>query len=85
MRMLKKIKELTDLTAYGIAGTLENMGIKITTSGIDNYLRHPPRSMRLDVLCGLRKLSGLSWEEFGAELDSDFLPAEASTKEKKRR
>lgn len=72
MDLLKKIKKAKDLKNYGISKQLNEMGIKITIPGVDAYEQPTARSMRLDVLCGLRKISGKSWEEFGKWLDQEF-------------
>ena len=72
MELLKKIKKAVDVTNYGIAKRLNDMGVKITIPGIDAYERDTAKSMRLDVLCGLRKLSGKSWVDFGKWLDDEF-------------
>lgn len=72
MKLIKKIKDTKDLKNYGIMKALRSRGIEITTQGIDSYEKPDARSMRLDVLCGLRKLSGLKWADFGKWLDEEF-------------
>lgn len=72
MKLISKIRNLTKLKNYGIAKTLKTQGVEVTTQGIDAYERPTARSMRLDILCGLRRLSGKSWEEFGKWLDDEF-------------
>lgn len=66
MRMdwIKKIQTKQGLTNYGLAKALRNIGVEITTQGIDAYMKPEARSMRLDVLMGLFKLSQLSKDEF---------------------
>lgn len=72
MELLRKVKKVADLKNYGVAKQLNEMGVKITIPGIDAYEQPSAKSMRLDVLCGLRKLSGKSWSEFGKWLDDEF-------------
>jgi len=52
----------------------EDLSIDVSIQGVAQY--ENARSMRLDVLCGLRKLSGLSWSAIGKLLDDEFLPDE---------
>jgi hypothetical protein len=72
MKLLEKIRKAAKLTNYGIAKELNNMGVKITIPGVDAYERDTAKSMRLDVLCGLKRLSGKDWVEFGKLLDDEF-------------
>ena len=74
MKFLSRIRKLLNETDYGLAKTLNQKGISITIPGISGYNKSSARSMRLDVLCGLRATSGLSWAEFGKWLDEEFLP-----------
>lgn len=72
MKLIQKVKDSGNLKNYGIMKGLRGQGIEITTQGIDSYERPDARSMRLDVLCGLRKLAGVSWSQFGKWLDEEF-------------
>lgn len=72
MKIIKKVRDSADLKNYGIMKKLRDIGIEVTTQGIDGYEKDSARSMRLDVLSGLRRISGVSWEEFGAWIDSEF-------------
>lgn len=72
MELLRKIKKAVKLTNYGIAKWLNENDVKITIPGVDAYERDTAKSMRLDVLCGLRKLSGKDWNDFGKWLDEEF-------------
>lgn len=74
VKVLKNTREVKDLTNYGVAKALREVGVDTSASNIDAYERHQSRRMRLDILCGLRKISGKSWAEFGRWLDEDFLP-----------
>ena len=60
------------ITNYSLAKRLRARGVDVSIQGLDGYAN--ARSMRLDVLCGLRAESGESWETFGKLLDQDFLP-----------
>lgn len=73
MKWIEKARKITGLTNYGLSKTLRKEGVEVTTQGIDGYFKKQSKSMRLDVLCGLRKLSGVSWAEFGKWLDNDYL------------
>lgn len=55
---------------YSLAKRLRALGIEITTQGIDNYA-NGTKSARLDVICALQELSGLSWSEVGKLLKKD--------------
>ena len=70
--MIEKVRESAELTNYGISKRLRNDGVEVTTQGIDAYERETARSMRLDILSGLRRLSGLSWNQFGKLIDDEF-------------
>lgn len=72
MELLKKIKKAAKLTNYGIAKELNEKNVKITIPGIDAYERDTAKSMRLDVLVGLKRLSGKSWDVFGEWLEEEF-------------
>lgn len=72
MKLLDKIRRSREITDYGIAKELNRLGVEITTQGINSYNKPTAKSMRLDVLCGLRKLSGNSWNEFGKWLEDEF-------------
>lgn len=70
--MFKIIRERLGVTSYGLWRALRRAGVEITQAGVDAYERKPPRSMRLDVLCALKRISGMSWEELGKELEKEF-------------
>lgn len=55
---------------YGLSKRLRALGVEITTQGLDNY-ETGTKSARLDVICGLQELSGLSWAEVGKLLKKD--------------
>lgn len=74
MQLIEMIRAKSGLKNYGLAKELQNAGIPITVQGIDAYERPEAQSMKLSVLCGLRRVSGLSWSEFGKLLDQEFLP-----------
>lgn len=74
MQLLEKIRTKTGLTNYAISPKMrDGPKVAITIQGLDAYDRETARSMRLDVLCGLRKVAGVSWSEFGKWLDEEFL------------
>ena len=52
----------------------EVLAVDVSIQGLHQY--SDAKSMRLDVLCGLRKLSGESWASVGKMLDDEFLPKE---------
>lgn len=75
MQLIEKIRARSGLTNYRIALTLKDqLKIPITIPGVDAYERPEAQSMKLSVLCGLRRVAGLSWSEFGKWLDEEFLP-----------
>jgi hypothetical protein len=73
MEIIERIRQWTKSKNYGLAKSLRTLGVDVTIQGLDGYDRETAKGMRLDVLCGLRKLSGKSWEEFGKYLDKEFL------------
>lgn len=77
MQVLHKIKSALNLTGYGIAKAINRLGVSVTISGVDAYLANKKvKSMRLDILCAVRRLSGMSWEKFGQDLDAEYLPTQ---------
>lgn len=84
MQLIEKIRQVTKLKNYGLSKTLREMGINVTTQGIDGYARPECRGMRLDILAGLRKTTGLSWNEIGKLIDSEFLPSESLKTNRKK-
>ena len=71
VKLIKKVRDITGLKNYGIMKALRDKGVEITTQGVDGYERDTARSMRLDVLTGLKRISGLSWNEFGKLIDQE--------------
>lgn len=72
MKFLETIRQKTELTNYGLAKKLNELGVPITISGMDAYERKNSQSMRLDVLAGLVKLSGMAWNEVGKLIEMEF-------------
>jgi len=72
MKLIEKIRNIKGLKNYGIMKHLRVLGVEVTTQGIDGYDKPTAKGMRLDVLCGLRKITGLSWQQFGKLLDDEF-------------
>ena len=67
VEFIKKIRKIRDLSSYGLA---QELGI--VPSLMDHYEKKG-KSLKLDVLCKLRKASRLSWNELGKLLDEEFL------------
>ncbi len=75
MDLLKKIRDATELTNYSISKGLREIGVDITTQGLDHYDKSGSRSMRLDVLYGLFKLcqkNGVNEKQFMQWLGREF-------------
>jgi hypothetical protein len=72
MKLLEVVKKERGLTNYGVAKALRSIGVEITTQGIDHYEKGKAKSMRLDVLCGLKRLLGVRWEAVGKLLEDEF-------------
>jgi hypothetical protein len=72
MKIIDYIKKTKGLTNYGLSKKLRQIGVEITTQGVDQYDKGRARSMRLDVLLGFKELSGLSWDKFGKLLEEEF-------------
>lgn len=67
MKFIGTIRKRLRLTRYALAKELE-----IKTQSID-HLEEKGLSMKIDTLCKLRRVSGLSWDKFGSMLDREFL------------
>ncbi len=67
MKFIKHIRKQLGLTRYALAKELN-----IASQSID-HLEAKGIAMKLDSLCKLRKVSGLSWSKFGEMLDKEFL------------
>jgi len=83
MNFISHILTKLGTTTYSLAKELRANGVEITHQGVDNYNRSRARGLRLDVLAGIRKLSGLSWEEMGAMIDDEYLSAQLKKRSKK--
>ncbi len=55
---------------YSLAKRLKALGVEVTAQGLDNYAKGT-KSARLDVICALQELSGLSWQEVGKLIKKD--------------
>lgn len=71
-----EVKRLKGLTNYGLARDLRKMGVEVTTTGINGYMKGVSR-VRIDVLCGLVKMLGGNWSRAG-ELIEKGLNAKSS-------
>lgn len=72
MKLLDQVKRKKGLTNYGVAKTLRSMGVEITTQGVDQYDKGKARSMRLDVLVGLKRILEQDWSAVGKLLEEEF-------------
>ncbi len=75
MQLLEKVRETTDLTNYGLSKALRDIGVEITTQGLDHYDKSASRSMRLDVLSGLYRLcakEGVTEKQFLTWVNKEF-------------
>lgn len=73
MKLLSLVKKERKLTNYGVAKALrEEAGVIVTVQGIDQYEKGKARSMRLDVLVGLKRLLGTEWNIVGKVLEEEF-------------
>lgn len=66
VKFLKTIRENLGLTQYGLAKKLGVMPNQVAN------FEEKGRQMPLGMLCKIRELSGLSWEELGEMLDKEF-------------
>jgi len=74
VKFFQKFKNLSGLKNYGVAQALRRRhGVEISITGLSGYDKPKARGMRLDVLCGIRRLSEQPWDEFGKWLDEEFL------------
>lgn len=74
MKLAAKIrKQLGISSIYGFWKFLVLNGAEITRNGVEKLEKHV-KGGSFETLCVLRKVSGMSWNEFGEELDREFLP-----------
>ena len=73
MKFVKKIKKLRRLKTYSFAKLINESGTTITRECIYYYELDKCKSMKLEVLCAMRRVGGLSWAELGKLLDAEFL------------
>jgi transcriptional regulator with XRE-family HTH domain len=66
MEIVRLIRDKLGFTKYRMG---QELGV--STTAIYQY-EDKAESMRLDVLCRLRQVSGMSWNEFGKMLDGEF-------------
>lgn len=66
----KEIRENLGISRYALAKELG-----VSTHAIQNAeTSEAPRSrIHVDTLCRLRKVSGMTWAQFGKRLDEEFL------------
>ena len=69
MKFFKKVRDITGLTQYGIAKRL-SISRQVWFNWEKRARRRP---LLLTTLADLRKLSHLSWNEFGEIFDKEFL------------
>lgn len=73
MKLLDHVKRKRRLTNYGVSKALrEEADVQVTVQGIDQYDKGKARSMRLDVLVGLKRLSEDDWSVVGKLLEAEF-------------
>lgn len=71
VKFVQKIIERQKLTTYALAKL-----IGVSTQLVDRWAgktKIAAKGMQLDSLCKIRRIDGRSWNEFGAELDKEFL------------
>lgn len=79
VKIVKTVQDRLGVTAYGLAKTLG-----VTQQAVRRWtgvtkVKDRNEGMSLRVLCKLRKAGGMSWSQFGKELDREF--AELESKE----
>lgn len=71
MQLVEIVKKRTQLTTYRISQILkERFNVSVSRAQLDYYKNN--HSMRLDVMSALRKLSGLSWNQWGKLIDKEY-------------
>ncbi len=74
MKLAGKIRKKLGITSiYGFWKLLTEEGADITRNGVEK-LETTVQGGSYSTMCVLRRVSGMSWEEFGRELDAEFLP-----------
>lgn len=76
VNFVKKIQERLGVTAYALAKMLgvTQQAVRLWTG--QTKTQRAREGMNLRVLCRLRKVSGMTWQQFGRELDQEFLRGE---------
>ena len=72
--IIKKILDDHGWTTYRLAKELQT-----NVQSIDYIVKSGTKGVRLATLCKLRKVSGLTWKQFGEELDREFLEIDSET------
>ena len=68
VKFVEKVKELAGIkTNYALA---QKLGVQ--TPIVDNMIKSG-KYLKPEMLCKLRRLSGLSWTKFGKMFDEEFL------------
>lgn len=74
MKLAGRIRKSLGISSiYGFWKLLVANGADVTRNGVEN-MEVKAEGGSYSTLCVLRKLSGMSWEKFGEELDREFLP-----------
>ncbi len=68
MEFVRQVRKIAGMTIYRLAKE-----IGCNTSTVYQW-EAGAKSMRLDYLSRVRKVSGLSWNEFGKLIDAEFNP-----------
>lgn len=77
VKIVKKIQEQLGVTAYGLAKMIgvTQQAVRLYTG--QTKTARPREGMNLRALCKLRKVSGMTWQQFGKELDREFLDSDS--------
>jgi len=77
--IIKKILDDHGWTTYRLA---KELGTSVQS--IDYVVKSGTKGVRLNTLCKLRRVSGLSWAQFGKELDREFLSVDSDSEQASR-
>ena len=72
VKIVKQVQEKTGLTAYALGKLLGVTQQAVRRWNGATKVKTRNEGMSLRVLCKLRRLSGMSWAQFGRELDREF-------------
>jgi len=73
MRFLKTVMQTANIPSNYALAKLLHTSTQLVDTWTGKAKGRDPEGMKLKFLCQLRKISGLSWNQFGKLIDEEFL------------